>query len=70
MKAMTITPKSDNEQADVVVDDVCPDFDNDCLTMTQSEANWCFMGCQNHPCLPGVNLGTAKGRCPIIQKQN
>lgn len=53
-------------------DNVCPDYDEDCDTMTEIEANWCFMGCQGHPCNPNKNntLGTAKGYCPIIHKSN
>jgi hypothetical protein len=48
----------------------CPDYDADCNGMNVMEANWCFMGCQNHPCAPNNNLGIAKGSCPIIHKSN
>lgn len=49
---------------------VCPDYDNDCKDMSIDHASWCFHGCQNHKCNPGVSLGTAKGICPIIHVKN
>lgn len=49
---------------------ICPDYDDDCKDMTVAHATWCFIGCPNHQCNPGVNIGTAKGYCPIIQTNN
>ena len=49
----------------------CPDYDEDCKTMSIIHANWCFMGCQNKKCLPIPNsLGIAEGYCPIIHNSN
>lgn len=48
----------------------CPDYDSDCDTMSITQASWCFHGCQNHPCNPSSSLGTAKGYCPILNKEN
>lgn len=52
------------------IDNICPDYDEDCIGLTQQQASWCFHGCQNHKCSPGSNLGTAKGYCPLIHKSN
>ncbi|MCP4551124.1 MAG: hypothetical protein GY834_03560 [Bacteroidetes bacterium] len=51
---------------------ICPDYDEDCKTMSVARAEWCFMGCQGHECNPDPNssLGTAKGTCPIIHHCN
>ena len=49
---------------------ICPDYDEDCKAMSYSRAEWCFFGCQNHPCSPNNSLGIAEGICPIIHNSN
>lgn len=55
---------------------VCPDYDEDCLTFTQREAEGCFNGFRNNKHLMESGLfgldgfGRAEGYCPIITNLN
>ena len=50
---------------------VCPDYDQDCFSMSLGEARWCYAGLCNHPC-GGTpeGIGKAAGYCPIIARSN
>lgn len=48
----------------------CPNYDDDCDTMTSAHAGWCFDGCIKMTPDGLVNLGAARGYCPIIHRAN